>query len=109
MWGGEQLCKFLLIKEAERYHNSGQDDRAGIPSYLLHAGQGWDFSSSPEVKTVPVTFWDGVRSWRQVMPELLQDFEHDTIPFPPPFAVWALSYSFCRVGFLEGQSPGAEQ
>lgn len=78
-----------------RTQEKGQHDRAGIPSYLLHAGQGWDFTSSPEVKTVAVSFWDGVRSWRQVMPELLQDFEHDTIPFPHPFTVWAFSFSFC--------------
>lgn len=44
---------------------------------------------------VLVTFWDGVRSWREVMPELLKDFRHDTIPFPHPFTVWALSFSFC--------------
>lgn len=29
------------------------------------------------------------------MPELLQDFEHGTIPFPHPFTVWVLSSSFC--------------
>lgn len=28
------------------------------------------------------------------MPELLQDFEHDTIPFPHAFTVWVLSFSF---------------
>lgn len=36
-------------------------------SYLLSAGEGWDVTSSAEVKTVPVTCWDGVGSWRQVM------------------------------------------
>lgn len=30
------------------------------------------------------------------MPELLQDFEQDTIPFPHPFTVWVLCFSFCR-------------
>lgn len=37
----------------------------GLLSYLLHAGQEWDVTSSTEVKTVPVTCWDGVGSWRQ--------------------------------------------
>lgn len=29
------------------------------------------------------------------MPEILQGFEHDTIPFPHAFIVWVLSFSFC--------------
>ena len=39
----------------------------GLLSHLLHAGQGRDVTSSAEVKTVPVTCWDGAGSWRQVM------------------------------------------
>lgn len=67
----------------------------GFP--LICSMLGEDEISLPvtHVKTVLVTFWDGVRSWRQVMPELLQDFKHDNIPFPHPFTVWVLSFSFC--------------
>jgi len=39
----------------------------GLLSHLLHAGQGWNVTSSAEVKTLPVTCWNGVGSWRQVM------------------------------------------
>lgn len=44
------------------------------------------------------------------MPELLQDFGLGTIPFPHPFTVWVLSFSFCiewgslRVKALEQDS-----
>lgn len=39
----------------------------GLLSRVLHSGEGWGVTTGGEEKTVPVTCWDGVGSWRQVM------------------------------------------